>query len=158
MMVNYSLPLGWTPWNINYASHRNNILYNIQLAMSFSNLQEYIDHIQEIVSWMGWTPWKITYASQYFAKLHAYAIQLIKAGKAFVCHQVGYLHLRARQRVRRGQGAAIPMARAKHGCKGRRCKNMPQIKQCMDSLTKPCLINKFPFAYAVACFTEQGRD
>jgi hypothetical protein len=27
------------------------------------NLQEYIDHIQEIVSWMGWTPCKITYAS-----------------------------------------------------------------------------------------------
>lgn len=51
--------------------------------------QEYIDHIQEIVSWMGWTPWKITYASQYFQLLYEYAIQLIKAGKAFVCHQVG---------------------------------------------------------------------
>ncbi|KAF6264766.1 tRNA synthetases class I, catalytic domain-containing protein [Scenedesmus sp. NREL 46B-D3] len=49
--------------------------------------QEYIDHIQEIVSWMGWSPWRVTYASQYFAQLHAYAIQLIKAGKAFVCHQ-----------------------------------------------------------------------
>lgn len=49
--------------------------------------QEYIDHIAEIVSWMGWSPWKVTYASQYFAQLHAYAVQLIKAGKAFVCHQ-----------------------------------------------------------------------
>jgi hypothetical protein len=38
---------------------------------------------------MGWTPWKISYASNYFDKLHALAIQLIKAGKAFVCHQVG---------------------------------------------------------------------
>ena len=28
--------------------------------------QEYIDHIQEIVSWMGWQPWKITYSSDYF--------------------------------------------------------------------------------------------
>jgi hypothetical protein len=27
------------------------------------DLQEYIDHIQEIVSWMGWTHWQITYAS-----------------------------------------------------------------------------------------------
>ena len=50
--------------------------------------QEYIDHIEEIVAWMGWTPWKISYASNYFDKLHSLAIQLIKAGKAFVCHQV----------------------------------------------------------------------
>jgi hypothetical protein len=61
----------------------------LQTNFIVSALQEYIDHIQEIVSWMGWTPWKITYASQYFKQLHAYAIQLIKAGKAFVCHQVG---------------------------------------------------------------------
>jgi hypothetical protein len=44
--------------------------------------------LQEIVAWMGWTPWKISYASNYFDKLHSLAIQLIKAGKAFVCHQV----------------------------------------------------------------------
>jgi glutaminyl-tRNA synthetase len=62
--------------------------HNTRCAVSNSHLQEYIDHIQEIVSWMGWSPWQITYASQYFAKLHAYAVQLIKAGKAFVCHQV----------------------------------------------------------------------
>jgi hypothetical protein len=37
---------------------------------------------------MGWTPWKISYASNYFDRLHELAIQLIKAGKAFVCHQV----------------------------------------------------------------------
>ena len=30
---------------------------------------------------------KITYASDYFPRLHAYALQLIKAGKAYVCHQ-----------------------------------------------------------------------
>ncbi|KAF8065733.1 Glutamine--tRNA ligase [Scenedesmus sp. PABB004] len=49
--------------------------------------QEYIDHIEEIVSWMGWSPWRVTYASQYFEQLHAYAVALIRAGKAFVCHQ-----------------------------------------------------------------------
>lgn len=38
---------------------------------------------------MGWTPWKISYASNYFDRLHELAVQLIKAGKAFVCHQVG---------------------------------------------------------------------
>jgi glutaminyl-tRNA synthetase len=51
--------------------------------------QEYIDHIEEIVAWMGWTPWKITYASDYFQRLYDYAVQLIKAGHAYVCHQVG---------------------------------------------------------------------
>jgi glutaminyl-tRNA synthetase len=38
---------------------------------------------------MGWAPWKVTYASQYFERLHELAVALIKAGKAFVCHQVG---------------------------------------------------------------------
>jgi len=49
--------------------------------------QEYIDHIKDIVSWMGWTPWKITYSSDYFQELHDYALQLIKSGNAYVCHQ-----------------------------------------------------------------------
>jgi glutamyl/glutaminyl-tRNA synthetase len=48
----------------------------------------YYAQTQEIVSWMGWTPWKISYASNYFDRLHELAVQLIKAGKAFVCHQV----------------------------------------------------------------------
>eukprot|EP00798_Chlamydomonas_sp_ICE-L_P030329 gene30329-35322_t len=49
--------------------------------------QEYIDHIKEIVAWMGWKPWKITYSSDYFKELYAFAIQLIKSGHAYVCHQ-----------------------------------------------------------------------
>lgn len=112
--------------------------------------QEYIDHIQEIVSWLGWEPWKvcvcvvgglcvvgavsppgmgseenernrkslyekggkekrgrrkrgggneniqacycmcipqITYSSDYFQQLYDFAVQLIRDGKAFVCHQ-----------------------------------------------------------------------
>ncbi|GAX82347.1 hypothetical protein CEUSTIGMA_g9776.t1 [Chlamydomonas eustigma] len=48
---------------------------------------EYIDHIQEIVAWMGWKPWKITYSSDYFDELHAMAVELIKRGHAYVCHQ-----------------------------------------------------------------------
>jgi glutaminyl-tRNA synthetase len=52
--------------------------------------QEYIDHIEEIVAWMGWSPWKITYASDYFDKLHAYALEMIKKGFAYVDHQVGF--------------------------------------------------------------------
>ena len=49
--------------------------------------QEYIDHIQEIVSWMGWTPSAVTYSSDYFAELHAFAVRLIETGNAYVCHQ-----------------------------------------------------------------------
>ena len=51
--------------------------------------QEYIDHIQEIVTWLGWAPWKITYSSDYFDQLYDLAVRLIKSGHAFVCHQTG---------------------------------------------------------------------
>ncbi|PRW56443.1 glutamine--tRNA ligase [Chlorella sorokiniana] len=51
--------------------------------------QEYIDHIQEIVSWLGWQPWKVTYSSDYFDQLYAFALQLIRGGHAYVCHQTG---------------------------------------------------------------------
>ena len=51
--------------------------------------QEYIDHIQEIVTWLGWAPWKITYSSDYFDQLFDLAVRLIKSGHAFVCHQTG---------------------------------------------------------------------
>lgn len=44
--------------------------------------QEYIDHIQDIVSWLGWKPWKITYSSDYFDQLYAFAVQLIKVGQS----------------------------------------------------------------------------
>jgi len=50
---------------------------------------EYIEHIQEIVSWMGWTPGKITYSSDYFQQLYELAVELIKLGRAYVCHQTG---------------------------------------------------------------------
>lgn len=45
--------------------------------------------MQDIVSWMGWSPAKVTYSSDYFDQLHAFAVQLIKAGHAYVCHQTG---------------------------------------------------------------------
>lgn len=48
---------------------------------------EYIEHIEEIVAWMGWKPWKITYASDYFQQLYDFAVELIKRGHAYVCHQ-----------------------------------------------------------------------
>ncbi|QJD58351.1 glutamine--tRNA ligase/YqeY domain fusion protein [Pseudomonas sp. gcc21] len=48
--------------------------------------QAYIDAIKRDVEWLGFK-WAgdIRYASDYFDQLHAWAIELIKAGKAYVC-------------------------------------------------------------------------
>ena len=48
--------------------------------------QEYIDAIKADVEWLGFE-WggDVRYASDYFDQLHAWAIELIKAGKAYVC-------------------------------------------------------------------------
>lgn len=47
---------------------------------------EYIESIKEDIRWLGFD-WKDReyYASDYFDQLHAWAVQLIKKGKAFVC-------------------------------------------------------------------------
>lgn len=49
--------------------------------------KEYIDSIIDTVRWLGNEPCEITYASDQFDKLYELAIELIKRGKAFVCHQ-----------------------------------------------------------------------
>ena len=48
---------------------------------------EYIESIADDVHWLGWKPTKVTYSSDYFYELHDLAIKLIKADKAYVCHQ-----------------------------------------------------------------------
>lgn len=50
---------------------------------------EYIETIKEMVSWMGHKPAKITFSSDYFEQLFDLAVELIKRGKAYVCHQTG---------------------------------------------------------------------
>src|SRR6202795_2646435 len=47
---------------------------------------EYVDSIIEDVRWLGgnWED-RLFYASDYFDQLYAWAVQLIKSGKAFVC-------------------------------------------------------------------------
>ncbi|OAG31706.1 glutaminyl-tRNA synthetase [Nematocida displodere] len=47
----------------------------------------YYDKILEMVRWMGYTPDEVTYASDYFQKLYESAVELIKRGKAYVCHE-----------------------------------------------------------------------
>ncbi len=50
--------------------------------------QEYVDSIIEDVKWLG-ADWegRLFYASDYFDKMHGYAVDLIKRGKAYVCDQ-----------------------------------------------------------------------
>ncbi|EPR79078.1 Glutaminyl-tRNA synthetase [Spraguea lophii 42_110] len=47
----------------------------------------YYKKVLEDVEWLGFKPYKITAASDYFQKLIDFGIELIKKGKAFVCHQ-----------------------------------------------------------------------
>ena len=83
-----------------HIGHAKSICLNFGLAKEFGgecNLrfddtnpakedQEYIDAIKSDVQWLGFQ-WagEERYASNYFAQLHAWAIELIKAGKAYVC-------------------------------------------------------------------------
>ena len=83
-----------------HIGHAKSICLNFGLASEFSgkcNLrfddtnpekeeQEYVDSIMDTVRWLGFD-WedRIFYASDYFDQLHAWAIQLIKSGKAYVC-------------------------------------------------------------------------
>jgi glutaminyl-tRNA synthetase len=48
---------------------------------------EYVEAIKEDVHWLGFD-WgeHLYYASDYFDKLHDFAVKLIKLGKAYVCH------------------------------------------------------------------------
>ncbi|NOQ18475.1 MAG: glutamine--tRNA ligase/YqeY domain fusion protein [Desulfobacterales bacterium] len=47
---------------------------------------EYVESIKEDVQWLGFN-WddRLFYASDYFEQLYAYAVQLVKDGKAYVC-------------------------------------------------------------------------
>ena len=51
---------------------------------------EYVEAIQQDVHWLGFD-WgeHLYYASDYFDQLHDFAVQLIKLGKAYVCHLSG---------------------------------------------------------------------
>ncbi len=83
-----------------HIGHAKSICLNFGLAAEFggkTNLrfddtnpekeeQEYVDSILTNVRWLGFD-WedRLFYASDYFDQLHAWAMQLINAGKAYVC-------------------------------------------------------------------------
>ncbi len=83
-----------------HIGHAKSICLNFGLAQEFRGLcnlrfddtdpskeeVEYVESIKEDVRWLGFD-WddREFYASDYFEKLYEYAVQLIKAGKAYVC-------------------------------------------------------------------------
>lgn len=83
-----------------HIGHAKSICLNFGLAQEFAGDchlrfddtnpakedQEYIDAIEADIKWLGfqWSG-EVCYASNYFDQLHAWAVELIKAGKAFVC-------------------------------------------------------------------------
>ena len=82
-----------------HIGHAKSICLNFGIAEEFSgacNLrfddtnpdkenQEYVDAIRNDVEWLGFN-WKDTlFTSDYFESLYQYAVQLIQAGKAYVC-------------------------------------------------------------------------
>jgi glutaminyl-tRNA synthetase len=46
--------------------------------------QEYVDSIQKDIRWLGFDWERLCFASDYFAQLYEWALQLIRAGKAYV--------------------------------------------------------------------------
>ena len=82
-----------------HVGHAKSIALNFGLAQEFGgkcNLRfddtnpskeetEYVDSIIEDVRWLGGEWAGIFYASDYFDQLYAWAMQLIKTGKAYVC-------------------------------------------------------------------------
>lgn len=77
-------------FNFGYAKAHDGITYlRYDDTNPEAEEQRYYDAIKENVEWLGFTPYKITYASDYFDQLYLYAIELIKKGKAYICHMTG---------------------------------------------------------------------
>src|SRR3954449_269297 len=87
-----------------HIGHAKSICLNFGLAAEFggkTNLrfddtnpekeeQEYVDSILDNVRWLGFD-WeqRLFYASDYFGQLYAWAQELVRAGKAYVCDLSG---------------------------------------------------------------------
>jgi glutaminyl-tRNA synthetase len=67
--------------------------YNAPVNLRFDDTnpakeeQEYVDSIKKDVAWLGFKWDKELYSSDYFDKLHAWAVDMIKEGKAYVDDQ-----------------------------------------------------------------------
>ncbi len=87
-----------------HIGHAKSICLNFGIAEEFGGLcnlrfddtnpekeeQEYVDSIEADVRWLGFS-WddRLYFASDYFQQMYDYAVQLVKAGKAYVCDLTG---------------------------------------------------------------------
>lgn len=77
-------------FNFGYAKSHDGVTYlRYDDTNPEAEEERYYQAIKENVEWLGFTPYKITYASDYFDQLYVYAVELIKKGKAYVCHMTG---------------------------------------------------------------------
>ncbi|XP_069822884.1 glutamine--tRNA ligase [Dendropsophus ebraccatus] len=49
--------------------------------------EKYFTAIRDMVEWLGYNPYAVTHASDNFDQLYEWAVELIKRGHAYVCHQ-----------------------------------------------------------------------
>ncbi|MCG7956436.1 MAG: glutamate--tRNA ligase family protein, partial [Candidatus Thiodiazotropha taylori] len=83
-----------------HIGHAKSIVLNFGIARDYQGLcnlrfddtnphkenMEFVESIQQDVRWLGYD-WqdRLFYASDYFQQLYDFAVELIKAGKAYVC-------------------------------------------------------------------------
>lgn len=74
--------------NFGYAAHHGGLCY---LRFDDTNPEKeeakFFDGILDMVQWLGYKPYKITHSSDHFDQLYEWAVELIKKGHAYVCHQ-----------------------------------------------------------------------
>jgi glutaminyl-tRNA synthetase len=82
-----------------HIGHAKSICLNFGLAIKYNGVcnlrfddtnptkeeEEYVESIEEDVRWLGFHVPPPLYASDYFEQIHAWAVQLIEAGHAYVC-------------------------------------------------------------------------
>ncbi|XP_051913485.1 glutamine--tRNA ligase [Hippocampus zosterae] len=77
-------------FNFGYAKANNGICF---LRYDDTNPEKeeekYFTAIKEMVEWLGYTPYAVTHASDNFQQLYDLALELIRRGHAYVCHQKG---------------------------------------------------------------------
>ncbi|XP_063282773.1 glutamine--tRNA ligase [Pelobates fuscus] len=75
-------------FNFGYAKANNGICF---LRYDDTNPEKeeekYFTAIKDMVEWLGYKPYAVTHASDNFGQLYDWAVELIKRGHAYACHQ-----------------------------------------------------------------------
>ncbi|ELP85004.1 glutaminyl-tRNA synthetase, putative [Entamoeba invadens IP1] len=105
---------------------------------------EFISTIEETVKWLGHTPCAVTYSSQYFDRIYDCAIELIKRGKAYVCHQTAEQISASREKQEpspwRNRSVEENLKLFKWMCQGRYAEGEATLRMKMDITSpNPCM-------------------